>query len=224
MNGDRSGVSESPMKVEVISLEIPRTALRTSTRRKAVKDETITTRSRRGAVARGTEESENRDFNMALTTPSLPGSRRRTAAASSACKKVDFQMTVDDQKEDNDLDQEKKEIEKTPAVPKSQKRVVGASTRKRTETRNNGAAEQRVYSTRRSVRLLEKNMESLSLGGDEEMEPISVHMSFEDMPNSSGLHFALFFFVSPIDLFLLRNLMIDSDWCSTREGKYGIRN
>ncbi|KAA0055115.1 putative beta-tubulin polyglutamylase [Cucumis melo var. makuwa] len=185
LNGDRSGVPESPMKVEVISLEIPRTALRTSTRRKAVKDETITIRSRRGAVARGTEESENRDLNMALTTPSLPGSRRRTAAASSACKKVDFQMTIDDQKEDNDLDQEKKEIEKTPAVPKSQKRVVGASTRKRTETKNNGAAEQRVYSTRRSVRLLEKNMESLSLGGDEEMEPISVHMSFEDMPNSS---------------------------------------
>ncbi|KAE8647937.1 probable serine/threonine-protein kinase kinX isoform X2 [Cucumis sativus] len=185
LNGDRSGVPESPMKGEVISSEIPRTALRTSTRRKAVKDETITTRSRRGAAARDTEESENRDLNMALTTPSLPGSRRRTAAASSACKKVDFQMTVDDQKEDKDLDQEKKEIENTPAVPKSQKRVAGASTRKRTETKDSGAAEQRVYSTRRSVRLLEKNMESMSLGGDEKMEPITVHMSFDDMPNIS---------------------------------------
>ena len=226
MNGDRSGVPESPMKGEVISSEIPRTALRTSTRRKAVKDETITTRSRRGAAARDTEESENRDLNMALTTPSLPGSRRRTAAASSACKKVDFQMTVDDQKEDKDLDQEKKEIENTPAVPKSQKRVAGASTRKRTETKDSGAAEQRVYSTRRSVRLLEKNMESMSLGGDEKMEPITVHMSFDDMPNISGLHFVIgfFFFVFPIDLFLLRNLMIDSNWCRTREGKYGIRN
>ncbi|XP_038906923.1 interaptin-like isoform X2 [Benincasa hispida] len=184
-NGERSGVPESPMKPEVISSEIPRTALRTSTRRKAVKDEAITTRTRRAAAARDTEESENRDLNVALTTPSLPGSRRRTAAASSACKKVDFQMTVDDQKEDNDLDKKKKAIEKTPAVPKSL-RVAGASTRKRTETRNNGAAEQRVYSTRRSVRFLEKNMESLSLGEDREMESITVHMSFDDMPNSSG--------------------------------------
>uniref|UniRef100_A0A0A0KJF8 Uncharacterized protein n=1 Tax=Cucumis sativus TaxID=3659 RepID=A0A0A0KJF8_CUCSA len=185
LNGDRSGVPESPMKAGVISSEIPRIALRTSTRRKAVKDETITTRSRQGAVARDMEESEDKDLNMALTTPSLPGSRRRTAAASSACKKFDFQMTVDDQKEDKDMDQKKKEIENTPAVPKSQKRVAGASTRKRTETKDSGAAEQRVYSTRRSVRLLEKNMESLSLEGDEKMEPITVHMPFDDMPKIS---------------------------------------
>lgn len=194
MNGERSAVPESPMKEEFVSSEFPQTALRTSTRKKAVKGETMTTRTRRTAAARGTEELENRDLNVALTTPSLPSGRRRTATASSACKKVDFQMTVNDQKEDNDLDQEKNVIEKTPAVPKSQKRAAGASTRKRTETCNNGAAEQRVYSTRRSVRLLEKNMESLTLGEDRKMEPITVHMSFDDMPNCSGLHFVIGFF------------------------------
>lgn len=182
------------MKEEFVSSEFPQTALRTSTRKKAVKGETMTTRTRRTAAARGTEELENRDLNVALTTPSLLSGRRRTATASSACKKVDFQMTVNDQKEDNDLDQEKNVIEKTPAVPKSQKRAAGASTRKRTETCNNGAAEQRVYSTRRSVRLLEKNMESLTLGEDRKMEPITVHMSFDDMPNCSGLHFVIGFF------------------------------
>ncbi|XP_023549683.1 uncharacterized protein LOC111808107 isoform X2 [Cucurbita pepo subsp. pepo] len=185
LSSERSGVPESPMKGEVVSSEIPRTELRTSTRRKAVKDDPITTRTRRAAAARGTEESENRDLNVTLTTPSLRSSRRITAGASSACKKVDFQMTVDEE-EDNDLDHEKPVIENTPAVPKSQKRVAGASTSKRTQTRNNGAMEPRVYSTRRSVRLLEQTMESLSLAEDRKMEPITVHMSFDEMPNSAG--------------------------------------
>ncbi|XP_022928801.1 uncharacterized protein LOC111435613 isoform X2 [Cucurbita moschata] len=185
LSSEGSGVPESPMKGEVVSSEIPRTELRTSTRRKTVKDDPITTRTRRAAAARGTEESENRDLNVTLTTPSLRSSRRITAGASSACKKVDFQMTVDEE-EDNDLDHEKPVIENTPAVPKSQKRVAGASTSKRTQTRNNGAMEPRVYSTRRSVRLLEQTMESLSLAEDKKMEPNTVHMSFDEMPNSSG--------------------------------------
>lgn len=196
MNGEGSGVPESPMKQEFVNSEILRTAQRTTTRRKTVKDESVTTRTRRAAAARCTEESENRDLNAVLTTPSLASGRRRTAAASSACKKVDFQMTVDVvEKEDNDLDQEKNDIEKTPSIVESRKRVAAASTRRRTETRNNGATERRVYSTRRSARLLEKSMESLSLGGDEKREPISVHMSFDEMPDSIGLNFinTLFF-------------------------------
>ncbi|XP_023532582.1 uncharacterized protein PF11_0207-like isoform X2 [Cucurbita pepo subsp. pepo] len=187
LNGEGSGVPESPMKQEFVNSEILRTAQRTTTRRKTVKDESVTTRTRRAAAARCTEESENRDLNAVLTTPSLASGRRRTAAASSACKKVDFQMTVDVvEKEDNDLDQEKNDIEKTPSIVESRKRVAAASTRRRTETRNNGATERRVYSTRRSARLLEKSMESLSLGGDEKREPISVHMSFDEMPDSIG--------------------------------------
>lgn len=197
MNGEGSRVPESPMKEEVDSSDIPRTALRTS-RRKAVKDESVTTRTRRAAVVRSTEELENRDLNVALTTPSLPSGRRRATTASSACKKVDFQMTVDlVEKEDDDLDQEKDVIEKTPAVPKSKKRVTAAS------ARNNRASEQRVYSTRRSVRLLGKNMESLNLGEEGKMEPDAVHMSFDEMPNSSGLQImnALFFLVCIFDLY-----------------------
>ncbi|KAG6579649.1 hypothetical protein SDJN03_24097, partial [Cucurbita argyrosperma subsp. sororia] len=186
LSSERSGVPESPTKGEVVSSEVPRTELRTSTRRKAVKDDPITTRTRRAAAARGTEESENRDLNVTLTTPSLRSSRRKTAGASSACKKVDFQIMVDVEDEDNDLDHEKTVIENTPAVPKSQKRVAGASTSKRTQTQNNGAMEPRVYSTRRSVRLLEQTMESLSLAEDRKMEPITVHMSFDEMPNSAG--------------------------------------
>ncbi|KAG6605664.1 hypothetical protein SDJN03_02981, partial [Cucurbita argyrosperma subsp. sororia] len=187
LNGEGSGVPESPMKQEFVNSEILRTAQRTTTRRRTVKDESVTTRTRRAAAARCTEESENRDLNVVLTTPSLASGRRRTAAASSACKKVDFQMTVDVvEKEDNDLDQEKNDIDKTPSIVESRKRVAAASTRRRTETRNNVATERRVYSTRRSARLLEKSMESLSLGGDEKREPISVHMSFDEMPDSIG--------------------------------------
>ncbi|XP_022996216.1 FK506-binding protein 5-like isoform X1 [Cucurbita maxima] len=188
LNGEGSGVPESPMKQEFVNSEILRTAQRTTTRRKTVKDESVTTRTRRAAAARCTEESENRDLNVVLTTPSLASGRRRMAAASSACKKVDFQMTVDVvEKEDSNLDQEKNDIEKTPSIVESRKRVAAASTRRRTETRNNGATERRVYSTRRSARLLEKSMESLSLGGDEKREPISsVHMSFDEMPDSIG--------------------------------------
>ncbi|XP_022970141.1 uncharacterized protein LOC111469129 isoform X2 [Cucurbita maxima] len=186
LSSERSGVPESPMKGEVVSFEIPRTELRTSTRRKTVKDDPITTLTRRAAAARGTEESENRDLNVALTTPSLRSGRRRTAGASSACKKVDFQMAVDDEEEENDLDHEKPVIENTPAAPKSQRSVAGPSTSKRTQTRNNGVVEQRVYSTRRSVRLLEQTMESLSLAEDRKMKPITVHMSFDEIPNSSG--------------------------------------
>ncbi|XP_022957616.1 protein P200-like isoform X3 [Cucurbita moschata] len=187
LNGEGSGVPESPMKQEFVNSEILRTAQRTTTRRRTVKDESVTTRTRRAAAARCTEDSENRDLNVVLTTPSLASGRRRTAAASSACKKVDFQMTVDVvEKEDNDLDQEKNDIEKTPSIVESRKRVAAASTRRRTETRNNVATERRVYSTRRSARLLEKSMESLSLGGDEKREPISVHMSFDEMPDSIG--------------------------------------
>ncbi|KAG7035574.1 hypothetical protein SDJN02_02371, partial [Cucurbita argyrosperma subsp. argyrosperma] len=182
LNGEGSGVPESPMKQEFVNSEILRTAQRTTTRRRTVKDESVTTRTRRAAAARCTEESENRDLNVVLTTPSLASGRRRTAAASSACKKVDFQMTVDVvEKEDNDLDQEKNDIEKTPSIVESRKRVAAASTRRRTETRNNVATERRVYSTRRSARLLEKSMESLSLGGDEKREPISVHMSTDEI-------------------------------------------
>lgn len=224
MNGEGSGVPESPMREEIARSENPRTALRSSTRRKAVKDESKSsqpmTRTRRAAAARCSEESENTDLNVALATPSLPTGRRITSsAATSACKKVDFQMTVDVEKEDNDLDQEKNVIEKTPAVPKSQKRVAAASTRKRTEALNNGATEQRVYSTRRSVRLLEKSMESMSLADEGKMEPVAVRMSFDEMPKSTGSHFELLILhCIDIDLYNPRNLMIDSNWFRICEG------
>lgn len=64
--------------------------------------------------------------------------------------------------------------------------VVGALTCKQTKTQNNEAVEQQDCSTRRSVRLLDKNMERLSLGEKGRMESITIHISFDDMPNCSG--------------------------------------
>ncbi|EOA30391.1 hypothetical protein CARUB_v10013512mg [Capsella rubella] len=132
-------MNQSPMSVA-------RTAART-TRKKASKDDTqssdLVTRSCYVASKSlaGEMEQENRDTNMLLNPPVS----RTSAAATSVAVKLDV---TDDMPEVN--------VSKTPAVRTTRRAQAAASCKK-------DESVQRVYSTRRSVRLLEESMADLSL-------------------------------------------------------------
>ncbi|KAI9157068.1 hypothetical protein LWI28_016499 [Acer negundo] len=112
--------SQLPEKAVPESPSIPRTATRTATRRKPIKEEPETAQ---------------------------PTSRTRRTTRKAI---------------DQDLDLEDKNVilAQTPAAPAIRRRAPAASARSKVEA---GSVQQGVYSTRRSVRLLEKTMEELSL-------------------------------------------------------------
>ncbi|BBG98473.1 hypothetical protein Prudu_007888 [Prunus dulcis] len=126
LNQSKSDTQQSPEKTMNGSLSIPRTAGRTSTRRKPIQVEP--------------ESSQP-----------LTQSRRGTRRAVS-----------------EEMDQEKTEVPKTPAAPNTRRRAPAASSRQNTTQKENPSV-QSVYNTRRSVRLLEKNMEKLSLDYENSM-------------------------------------------------------
>lgn len=68
-----------------------------------------------------------------------------------------------------EVDQERSGVPKTPAAPSSRRRAPADSARQKEEN-----SVQKVYGTRRSVRLLEKNMEKLSLKEDGELGPLKI--------------------------------------------------
>ncbi|PQM41246.1 microtubule-associated protein futsch [Prunus yedoensis var. nudiflora] len=126
LNQSKSDPQQSPEKTMNGSLSIPRTAGRTSTRRKPIQVEP--------------ESSQP-----------LTQSRRGTRRAVS-----------------DEMDQEKTEVPKTPAAPNTRRRAPAASARQNTTQKENPSV-QSVYNTRRSVRLLEKNMAKLSLDYENSM-------------------------------------------------------
>lgn len=135
--------------------DIPRTACRTSTRRKPIKEEP--------------ESSQP-------LTRTRPGTRLRVVG---------------------EVDQERSEVPKTPAVLSSRRKTPAASARQK-----EGSSVLGAYSTRRSVRLLEKNMEKLSLMGDAKHEPLKIDELTKDIfsgsERSDGSSFekGIFFFMS----------------------------
>ncbi|KAL0720023.1 hypothetical protein Bca4012_069347 [Brassica carinata] len=145
MNQPESTRDLSPTSVAKNMPSAARTAART-TRRKT-KDETqqpselvtrsclVTSKSLAGEM-----EQENRNTNV---DPSLPQSRRRAAVTSVA---MNLEAPTDMKVEPN--------VSKTPAV---------RSTRRTTQAAAASESVQRVYSTRRSVKLLEESMADLSL-------------------------------------------------------------
>lgn len=148
MNQSEPTFDQSPTSVAKNLPNAARTAART-TRRKATKDESqslelvtrscyVTSKSLAGEM-----EQENRNTNV-LQDPSGPQSRRRAAANSVAMK---LEVT--------DMEAEAN-VSKTPAAG-STRRAQAAATYKKDES------VQRVYSTRRSVKLLEEYMADLSL-------------------------------------------------------------
>ncbi|CAL9219388.1 unnamed protein product [Arabidopsis halleri] len=139
---------QSPTSVARKLPSAARTAART-TQRKTTKDETqsseLVTRSCYvvSKSLAGEMDQENKNMNM-LQNPSVPQSRRREAATSVAVK-----LDVTDMMPEAN-------VSKTPAA-RSTRRAQAAASSKKDES------VQRVYSTRRSVRLLEESMADLSL-------------------------------------------------------------
>ncbi|XP_059459589.1 uncharacterized protein LOC132189087 isoform X2 [Corylus avellana] len=166
------------------SPDIPRTACRTSTRRKPIKDEPKSTqplsRTRRGTRGRTAEDidQENKDVNVPIT-PAAPSGSRRASVAASSRRNIETQMKEDEE-------DKKKEAQGRSAVPSSRGRPPVASARRKLETQKEVNSVQRVYSTRRSVRLLENNMAKLSMMENGSAEPIKIDRDlFEEMGNSS---------------------------------------
>ncbi|VVA96292.1 unnamed protein product [Arabis nemorensis] len=169
LNQSESTFDQSPTSVAKNLPSAARTAART-TRRKPTKDETqsselvtrscyVTSKSLAGEM-----EQENRNANL-LQDPSGPQSRRRAAANSVA-------MTL----EVTDIEPEANVI-KTPAARSTRRAQAAASSKKEESV-------QRVYSTRRSVKLLEEYMADLSL---KTKESINVPKKDEDSPAGSKL-------------------------------------
>ncbi|KAM1407652.1 hypothetical protein ACFX2F_002203 [Malus domestica] len=138
-------LNQSPQKTMNGSLSIPRTAGRTSVRRKPIIEEP--------------ESSQT-------LTRSRRGTRREVA--------------------EEVVDQEKTEVvPKTPAAPSTRRRAPAASACQKMETQKETASVQKsVYNTRRSVRLLEKTMASLSLGYENTM-PLKMNELSTEMNNDS---------------------------------------
>ncbi|KAJ0013493.1 hypothetical protein Pint_21610 [Pistacia integerrima] len=163
--------SQSPEKTTVTeSPLIPRTANRTSTQRKAIKEdpETVQPMTRTRRTTRKTLdkdlEQENQNVNVG-ETPAVPASRGRKPAAS-ASKKTGTQV------KDNVVQEMSCGVEtETPMAQTGRRRAaqVGSTRRKLEEE-----PVQRVYSTRRSVRLLEKSLADLSLKDEEKEEPVKM--------------------------------------------------
>jgi len=151
----------------------PRTARRTTTQKKPVKEAesskvpTRVSRGGRGGVAEGEVEQENKDANVAAGTPAV-GSRRRVPAVSTRRKKE--VIVIED---DNDVASEVQgkalDVSKTPAAAPSGRTRAGRSVRNKAEI-SDGTSVQKAYSTRRSVRLVGKSLSKMSLADTEDME------------------------------------------------------
>ncbi|KAK0592204.1 hypothetical protein LWI29_015141 [Acer saccharum] len=114
-------------------------------------------------------------------SPSIPRTATRTATRRKPIKEEpETQPTTRTRRTtrkaiDQDLDLENKNVNlaQTPAAPASRRRAPAASARSKVEA---GSVQQGVYSTRRSVRLLEKTMEELSLKERVMPEPVKTEV------------------------------------------------
>lgn len=162
-----------------------RTAMRTSTRRKPNKEQqepesVLSTRSRRSTRKVPDQKAVQECVGTHLQeTPAAPATRRRVHAAS-ARRKVEM------------IDQEDKKDELKQNVPEDDPVM---------ESRQKKPSVQKVYSTRRSVRLLEKTMASLTLADKTTIEPIKMNeldmetaakevKEVEDVKNEYGMSFS----------------------------------
>ncbi|KAJ9185565.1 hypothetical protein P3X46_005183 [Hevea brasiliensis] len=173
-NEPRSNPQESPERTTNAE---PRTACRTSTRRKPINVEpessqpvTRTRRATRRTVAEEAEQ-ENKNVNL-LETPAMLTTRRRAPAAS-APRKMDAQL-MELGEDEKLVGQEKSDVPETPATRTSQRKAPAVSTRRKTEAQKDEKSVQRVYGTRKSVRLLEKSMADLSLKEKWRVEAVKI--------------------------------------------------
>ncbi|XP_045819553.1 uncharacterized protein LOC123912993 [Trifolium pratense] len=168
----------------------PRTACRTSTQRKPVKESQsakVSTRVNRGAkagVAEGVVEQENKDANVPVTPAAVPSGRRRAPAVCSRRKKE--VIVIEDGDDDKTEAQGKPvDVAKTPAVaPTSKSRAGGRSLRNKNEI-SEGTTVQKAYSTRRSVRLLGSSLSKMSLVETEDTKQTKTDDVSEEMSSVS---------------------------------------
>ncbi|XP_057463037.1 uncharacterized protein LOC130753110 isoform X2 [Actinidia eriantha] len=140
----------------------PRTGCRTSTRRKTVKEEPeslkILTRTRLSTRRTIAGDVENAKLDVP-ETPAMPSGRKRAPAAS-ARRKIEAQLKEEDEDKNN---------------------AVASAHRKMETPMREEISVQKVYSTRRSTRLLEKKMMELDLNKKEGIEPVHFE-AYEEMP------------------------------------------
>ncbi|KAL2527641.1 Uncharacterized protein Adt_12695 [Abeliophyllum distichum] len=166
---------ESPVKSEETSPCVLRTGGRSTRRRNVVKEEpgtlpsrTTTRRSTRKAVAE--DEGEK---GVAIGTPALAATTRRRAQASLVRRKVETQF------EEEEMGKETKTVPPTPAP-------LGTTNRRRVKEEDSTA--KTVYSTRRSVRLAEKNVE-ISKGNEEEkLETLKQELFIKEMGDNVDMN------------------------------------
>lgn len=116
-----------------------------------------------------------------LETPSTWTSRRK--AQSALEQQQSGTNVIEDGEKDKIVGQGQNNLLQTPATHTSRRRAAAASSRKGADS------QQRVYSTRRSVRLLEKTMGELSLKEKEEIniDEIDKDMIKEESLDVSGI-------------------------------------
>ncbi|TKY67843.1 dentin sialophosphoprotein [Spatholobus suberectus] len=169
-----------------------RTAGRASTQRKGAREEAegskvkVSTRPQRGArAAEGVVEQENKDANVPVTPAAA--SRRRATAVSTRRKK-EVEMVVQDADNKNEVQGKPKpaDVPKTPAVaPVSRTRATGRSVCTTKIETPAGTSAQRAYSTRRSVRLLEKDLSKMSLMDTDDTGLVKIHDFSQELSNVS---------------------------------------
>ncbi|KAJ6379657.1 hypothetical protein OIU76_016327 [Salix suchowensis] len=171
---------QSPEKATAGSPEVLHTSCRTSTRKKPLRIETessqqpstrtpCTTRRR---VIGGDDDQENKNANHP-ETPAVPASRKRTSATSARRKMETKVMEIVE-------DQQKKNVS-TPAARSCRRMAPSDSARRKVEAQKEEVSVQRVYSTRQSLRLLEKSMGGMSLKEKESVGPLKMDGLFKEI-------------------------------------------
>ncbi|XP_059667378.1 uncharacterized protein LOC132312854 [Cornus florida] len=184
---------ESPERMTIASSGVSRTGGRTSTRRKAIKEEPessqICTRTTRRATRRTlASEVEEAKVDVSETPAVAPGTRKRVPVAS-ARREVETQLKEgeEDQKIGDQMVHDKKDVPETPAATTGRRRGTLASARLKIETdlgKEKGSSVRRVYSTRRSVRMSETKMEEPNKKQNKRNEEVS-HNTGLDMQKVS---------------------------------------
>lgn len=157
--------------LEITSPYVPPTGGRSTRRRNVLKEEleavtsvTTTRRTTRRTAAKVSHESQV----DTLETPALVSqTSRRNGQMASACQKMDSQLKECIEEE------EKKDVSMTPAP-------LGVTSRRR---RVEEGTVQKAYSTRRSVRLAEKNVDVLNDVKSEESELFNNELPTKDSEN-----------------------------------------
>lgn len=185
---------QSPEKATAGSPEVLHTSCRTSTRKKPLRIEpessqqpsTRTPCTTRRRVIGGDDDEENKNANHP-ETPAVPASRKRTSATSARRKMETKVMEIVE-------DQQKKNVSKTPAARSCRRMAPSDSARRKVEAQKEEVSVQRVYSTRQSLRLLEKSMGGMSLKEKESVGPLKMDGLFKEiedveMKEESGKYF-----------------------------------